>query len=70
MTDTQDPSSAPDSNITVGDKVIIEDCPGHWASFSPFTVEVIDGEMTKLEMVSQRVEIDRLSKCDNIKSKS
>ena len=51
------------SAITVGDKVEIEDCPGHWSWASPFTVEAIGGGMVKLEMVSELVEIARLSKC-------
>jgi putative DNA primase/helicase len=42
------------SAITVGDRVTIDDCLGHWNWASPFTVEAIDGEMVKLEMVSQR----------------
>ena len=49
--------------ITVGDKVEIEDCPGHWSWASPFTVEAIGGGMVKLEMVSELVQIARLSKC-------
>jgi putative DNA primase/helicase len=49
------------SAITVGDRVILEDCPGHWNWASPFTVEAIEGEMVKLEMVSELVEIERLS---------
>jgi putative DNA primase/helicase len=47
--------------ITVGDLVMVDDCPGHWSWASPFTVEAIDGEMVKLEMVSELVEIKRLS---------
>ena len=49
--------------IKVGDRVTIDDCPGHWSWASPFTVEAIGGEMVKLEMVSELVEIARLSKC-------
>ena len=41
--------------------MIIEDCPGHWAWASPFTVEAIEGKMAKLEMVGELVEINRLS---------
>jgi putative DNA primase/helicase len=48
------------SAITVGDRVEITDCPGHWNWASPFTVEAIVGEMVKLEMVSELVEIERL----------
>jgi putative DNA primase/helicase len=48
------------SVITVGDRVEITDCPAHWNWASPFTVEAIDGEMVKLEMVSELVEIERL----------
>ena len=51
------------SAITVGDRVTVEDCPGHWSWASPFTVEAIGGGMVKLEMVSELVEIARLSKC-------
>ena len=47
--------------ITVGDRVRIEDCPGHWSWASPFTVEAIEGDLVKLEMVSELVEIERLS---------
>ena len=49
--------------ITVGGLVTVEDCPGHWSWASPFTVEAIEGEMAKLEMVSELVEIAYLSKC-------
>jgi putative DNA primase/helicase len=49
--------------ITVGDFVTVEDCPGHWSWASPFTVKAVDGEMASLEMVSELVEIARLSKC-------
>ena len=47
--------------ITVGDRVEVEDCPGHWAWASPFTVEAINGEWAKLEMVGELVEVSRLS---------
>ena len=47
--------------ISVGDRVLIDDCPGHWAWASPFTVEAINGECAKLEMVSELIEINRLS---------
>ena len=47
--------------ITIGDRVIIEDAPSYWLWASPFTVESIDGNSVKLEMVSQLVEIERLS---------
>jgi hypothetical protein len=47
--------------ITAGDKVELEDCPGHWLWASPFTVEAIEGEMVKLEMVSELVKMERLS---------
>ena len=46
--------------ITVGDKVTLKDCPGHWSWASPFTVEEIEGEMVKLEMVGELVEINKL----------
>ncbi|MBW4533209.1 MAG: hypothetical protein KME09_04665 [Pleurocapsa minor HA4230-MV1] len=55
------PSPKVESVITVGDRVEIADCPGHWSWASPFTVEAIEGEMVKLEMVSELVEIERLS---------
>ena len=48
--------------ITVGDLVTVNECPGHWSWASPFTVEAIDGEMVKLEMVGELIEIDRLEK--------
>ena len=47
--------------ITVGDLVTVEDCPGHWSWASPFTVEAIEDDLVKLEMVSELVKIDRLS---------
>ena len=50
------------SAIKVGDRVTIDECPGHWSWASPFTVEAIKGEMVKLEMVGEMVEIERLSK--------
>jgi hypothetical protein len=46
--------------ITVGDKVTVEDCLGHWSWASPFTVEAVEGEMVKLEMVGELVERERL----------
>ena len=46
--------------IIVGDKVTLKDCPGHWSWASPFTVEEIEGEMVKLEMVGELVEINKL----------
>ena len=62
VTDTLvEPSPAINSAITVGDKVTIDDCPGHWISFSPFTVEAIEGDMAKLGMIEELVEIGRLS---------
>ena len=48
------------SAITIGDRVVIDDCPGHWSWASPFTVEAMDGGMAKLEMVEELVEIERL----------
>jgi putative DNA primase/helicase len=54
MDSDREPSSKVQSAITVGDRVTIDDCLGHWNWASPFTVEAIDGEMVKLEMVSQR----------------
>ena len=47
--------------ITVGDKVEIDDCPGHWNWASPFTVSAIEGKLVKLEMVDGLVEIEKLS---------
>jgi putative DNA primase/helicase len=57
------------SVITVGDRVEITDCPGHWNWASPFTVEAIEGEMVKLEMVGELVEIERLY-CSGANNKS
>ena len=59
---TQQEVEASQYAITVGDKVTVEDCPGHWSWASPFTVEAIDGEMVKLEMVGELVEKVRLEK--------
>ena len=53
--------------VTVGSKVTISNCPGHWASFSPFTVEDINGRVVKLEMIGDLVDINRLCKCKNAK---
>ncbi len=50
------------ASITVGDRVTVEDCPGHWSWASPFTVEAVDGEWAKLEMVGELVEMERLSR--------
>jgi putative DNA primase/helicase len=58
----ESPSLARERAITVGSRVEIADCPGHWVWASPFTVEGIDGKMVKLEMVNDRVEIERLSR--------
>lgn len=38
----------------------VEDCPGHWAWASPFTIEAIEGEMVKLEMVGELVKVSKL----------
>ncbi|BAZ47329.1 phage/plasmid primase, P4 family protein (plasmid) [Chondrocystis sp. NIES-4102] len=51
------------SAITVGDRVEISDCPGHWSWASPFTVGAIDGQMVALEMVNELIEMERLEKC-------
>ena len=48
--------------ITVGDLVTVKDAPSYWLWASPFTVEAIDGEMAKLEMVGELIKIVRLSK--------
>ena len=53
------------SAITVGDRVTVSDCPGHWSWASPFTIEAINGEWAKLEMVGELVEIGRLSRCNH-----
>ena len=47
--------------IRVGGRVIVDDCPGHWAWASPFTVEAVNGEWAKLEMVGELIEMKRLS---------
>ena len=47
--------------IAVGDRVKVSDCPGHWSWAAPFTVEAINGEWAKLEMVRELVEVNRLS---------
>ena len=60
-TQTQPKVNDSQSAISVGDCVTVEDCPGHWSWASPFTVEAIDGEWAKLEMVGELVEIERLS---------
>lgn len=61
--DYSKPSSAIAQSITVGAKVTIFDCPGHWGWASPFTVEAIEGQMVKLEMIEELVEISKLEKC-------
>ena len=45
----------------ISDRVMGKDCPGHWSWASPFTVEAIDGEMVKLEMVDELVKVSKLS---------
>ena len=50
-----------DSVIAVGDRVTVEDCPGHWLWAQPFEVETIEGDLAKLEMVEELIEIDRLT---------
>ncbi|WP_158441804.1 hypothetical protein [Pleurocapsa sp. PCC 7319] len=57
------PSPAMAQPITVGDRVTIDDCPGHWSWASPFTVIAIEGNMAALEMVNEMVEMSRLEKC-------
>ena len=47
--------------VTEGDKVTVNDCPGHWLWASPFTVESIDGNLVKSQMVNELVEIERLT---------
>ncbi len=48
--------------IVVGDKVTIDDCPGHWNWASPFTVEGIEGDWVRLDLVDELIEIIRLKK--------
>jgi putative DNA primase/helicase len=52
--------------ITVGDRVEINDCPAHWNWASPFTVEAIEGEMVKLYMVGELVDLSRLVVCKKV----
>jgi putative DNA primase/helicase len=56
--------------ITVGSRVTIDDYPGHWRWASPFTVEAIEGEMVKLEMVNDRVEMSRLESVTSDQNRS
>lgn len=51
------------SVITVGSRVTITDCPGHWSWASPFTVRAIEGDWVALELVDELIEIGRLQKC-------
>ena len=44
----------------MGDRVVLEDYLDYWLWTSPFTVEAIDGEMIKLEMVGELVEASKL----------
>jgi putative DNA primase/helicase len=50
-------------SIVVGERVEVSDCPAHWNWASPFKVEETSGEMVKLEMVGDWVEMSRLEKC-------
>ena len=54
-------NNAQKTAIAVGDRVNVENCPTHWNWASPLTVEAINGEWAKLEMVGELVEIERLS---------
>ena len=45
----------------LSDRATVSECPGLWAWASPFIVEAISGEMAKLEMVGELVELKRLS---------
>lgn len=63
-TQTQPKVNDSQSAISVGDCVTVEDCPGHWSWASPFTVEAIEGELVKLEMVDESIKIERLSAVD------
>ena len=60
-TKTQQEAETSQSTITVGDKVTVKDAPSYWSWASPLTVEAINGEWAKLEMVSELVETNRLS---------
>jgi putative DNA primase/helicase len=51
------------SAITVGDRVTISDCPGHWSWASPFTVRAIESDLVALELVDELIEMSRLEKC-------
>ena len=48
--------------ISIGDRVMVEDCPGHWSWAQPFQVLAIEGNMVALEMVDELVEISRLKR--------
>ena len=61
VTDSSEPSQVVKSAIKVGDKVVVENSPSYWSWASPFTVQSIEGEMVKLEMVNELLKISRLS---------
>ena len=50
-------------DISVGDKVTIENCPGHWLWAQPFEVLSIEGDLAALDLVSELVEIRSLKRC-------
>ncbi|WP_052055874.1 phage/plasmid primase, P4 family [Myxosarcina sp. GI1] len=48
--------------ISIGDRVMVKDCPGHWSWAQPFQVLAIEGNMVALELVDELVEISRLKR--------
>ncbi|WP_052056024.1 phage/plasmid primase, P4 family [Myxosarcina sp. GI1] len=56
--------------ISVGDRVIIEECPWNWSWAQPFQVLAIEGNMVALELVDELVHINRLQICHNKNSES
>jgi putative DNA primase/helicase len=60
---TQDEEIKVGDEISIGDRVMVEDCPGHWSWAQPFQVLAIEGNMVALELVDELVEISRLRRC-------
>ncbi|WP_036487441.1 hypothetical protein [Myxosarcina sp. GI1] len=57
--------STKDEVLSVGDRVMIKDCPGHWSWAQPFQVLAIEDNMVALELVDELVHINQLQICHN-----
>lgn len=58
---TQTEVAAFDEGFKVDDRVIWDDCPGHFASWgNPFTITAIQGDMAELDLVEYLVPLAQL----------